>query len=201
MSSREGGASRKETGVSSIRKQRIGAPRKLRTERATSHGVARQGACSHRRRTSICKGLGKRPRSEMNARMASRSQRNMAAMTRGDHHAGTSDSKPNSNITKIRGPNAKETRPRERVRPVMGGGTSSRGAFMPAPLIPRPSLWNFHGCDDLANDLVGGEAFQIRFGLEQEAMAKNGERGRFHVVWQEIVATIHSGESARHEEE
>jgi hypothetical protein len=62
------------------------------------------------------------------------------------------------------------------------------------------SLRNLDGLDDLGDHLIGGQAFKVGFGLEQDAMAKDGQRGGFDVVWQEIVATLHSGESARDEE-
>src|SRR5271156_6464167 len=63
------------------------------------------------------------------------------------------------------------------------------------------SFGHFDGGDHLGDDLVGGQAFEVGFGLEEEAMAKDREGGGFNVVGQEVIAAIHASESAGYKEE
>jgi hypothetical protein len=95
-----------------------------------------------------------------------KSHRKRAAIIRGDHHAGTTQSKPNNNATKNLGPKPNGNLPSGCSRAEISGGANGRCSF-----ISRYSFWYFHGADHLFDDLVGREAFQIGFGFKQDAVA------------------------------
>src|SRR6516225_3802621 len=155
---------------------------KFRIVSATSQEVANSGACSHERRASICRGLGSRSKSRTKATTTRRSHRNIAAISLGIHQAGTSQRKPKRRATKKRGPRPKGTRPRGRARAATPGGTRGRGGFIRELSFSEPSLWHFHRRNYLSDHLIGGQTLEVGFGLEEQAMAENGESSGFHVV-------------------
>src|SRR5438105_6766792 len=97
------------------------------------------------------------------------SQRIIALMSRGDHHAGASHSKPKSSITKKRGPNPKGSLRRGRPRAPV-----SRGINGCIRSLPGTSFRNFDGGNNLADDLVGSQTFEVGLRLEQYAVSQNG---------------------------
>src|SRR6185437_14923017 len=72
-------------------------------------------------------GAGTRKRSKNQATRTRASQTNMPTMNRGDHHAGTSHTKPINSMTKKRGPKAKGSSLRPRAQTATDGGVNVSG--------------------------------------------------------------------------
>ena len=137
-----------------------------------------------------------------------KSHKTIAAMSRGSHHAGTSHRNPSSSATKNAAPKPNDNQPWDRPRAATPGGTSGRGELIPNSavrlilhLIACSLFRHLHGGNNVGDDLIGSKPFQIRFGLEQNAMSQYRQRRSFHIVRQKKIAAVHSCQCAGHEKQ
>src|SRR5260370_11835614 len=130
------------------------------------------------RRASNSEGAGRRNKSVRNAAKTSVSQRNMAAMNWGDHQAGTTQTRQSRRATKKRVPKANGSRRRDWARAWTTGGTSE--------LVTIASLGDFDSRKQLLDDLIGCEAFEVGFGLKQEARPEDRKSCSLHIIGEKI---------------
>jgi len=188
--SRDGGCSRRASGVSSTSEARIGTRPEFSSSIRTELGRPSDNGSLHTRRARNCAAAGRRNRSVSHTAHASASHKNMTAMNLGNHHAGTIQIRPNKRTRKNRDPNPKGKRPRG-----CAGASISNGvrAF-------KCLLGDFNGRHDLLDHLIRRETFEVGLGLKQDPVPQNRERRALDVIRQHVVAAVHTSGRARDEQ-
>src|SRR5580658_807847 len=145
-----------------------------------SVSLSSDGALLHERATVISCGAGRRIPSQSAAAITRPSHSSMPKLSRASKKPGSAKSRPATSSQMARGvrPNAKRPRARQAARTV--SGWSEPEGILRARHRDR--------CEHVVQNAIGIEAFELCFGLEDDAMTKHGARGAFHVIGNGIVA-------------